>query len=297
MKSLSVIAVLFAVLYSSTASASEKLWIKLPRELTQCIASCQKALAECAPDEAAAKVAETTCTREKAEKAVASAKVQRQLRRKITRINRRMKALETATAAELERQQDEIGQMRGDLESLTEQLEEIGAGVVDLAASHKVLLEEAGGVLDRVSAIEEKMVSIRIGPTVGGVFLWSSDGTVYSAVSVGAKVSFRFRPGVYLVLEPSILAAAQKKALGAQFRGGLGYTVFDHVDVEAGLSGTFGSLNNRLLAKSIFLNGDVGVSVRFSGFHAGAKLLLGAEFDQDAPEFAIGGQVTAGWSF
>ena len=288
--------VLSVILFSSTASAGEKLWIKLPKELTQCIAACQKSLAECAPDEAAAKVAETTCTRQRAQKAVASAKVQRQLRRKITRINRRLAVLE---ASETERRaaDAELVEMRGELEKLTEQLEEIGAGVVDLAASHKVLLEETGGVLDRVKAIEDKMVTLGIGPTVGGVFLWSSDGTTYSAASVGAKVSFRFRPGVYLVLEPSLLAAVQKKALGAQFRGGLGYTVFDHVDIEAGLSGTFGSLNNRLLAKSIFLSGDVGVGCRFGGFHAGAKLLLGMELDQDKPEFAIGGQVTAGWSF
>lgn len=287
---------MFAVLFSSTASAGEKLWIKLPKELTQCIASCQQALAECAPDEAAARVAETTCTRKKAQMAVASAKVQRQLRRKITKINRRLAALEASETARRDADA-ELGEMRGELAKLTKQLEEIGAGLVGLAASHKVLLDEAGGVLDRVSAIEASMVTLGIGPTVGGVFVWSSDGTTYSAASVGAKVSFRFRPGAYLVLEPSLLVAVNEQPLGAQIRGGLGYTVFDHVDIEAGLAGTFGSLDSQLLAKSVFVNGDVGVGVRFSGFHAGAKLLLGAEFDHDSPGFAIGGQVTAGWSF
>lgn len=296
MKSLSAIAVLFAVFSTSTASAGENIWIELPREFTQCIAACQKASSQCAPDESTAKVVQSTCTRKKARKAVASAKVQRKLRRKITRINRRLAALEASETARRDADA-ELEKMRGELTALTMQLEEIGAGVVGLAASHKVLLEEAGGVLDRVGAIEEKMVTLEIGPTVGGVFLWSSDGTTYSAASVGAKVSFRFRPGVYLVLEPSILLAVNDQPLGVQFRGGLGYSVVDHIDFEAGLGGIFGSLDSNLLAKSVFINGDIGVGARFGGFYAGAKLFLGAEFDAGSPSFSIGGQVTAGWLF
>lgn len=295
MKSFSVVAVLVAVLFSSMASASEKIWIKLPRELTQCIAACQKALPQCASGEATVKVVQSTCTRKKARKAVASVKARGKLRREITRIDDRLVVLEASETARRDAGA-ELEKMRGELTALTLYLEEIGADVVGLAASHTVLLKEAGGVLDRVGALEEKMVTLGIGPTVGGVFLRSSDGTTYSAVSVGAKVSFRFRPGAYLILEPSVLLAVNDQP-GLQVRGGFDYLVFDNVTLAAGLSGTFGSLDSQLLAKSIFVNGDVGIGVRFGGFYAGAKLLLGAEFDHDSPGFAIGGQVSAGWSF
>ena len=129
MKSFSVIAVLCTVLFSSVASAQGKIWITLPQELTQCIAACQKGLVECAPDEAAAQAVETMCTSKKANAAVASLKVQGQLRRRIRKINKRLAKLDKfhrGAYDALNLHHAQIKEMRSDLETLTAQLEEIG---------------------------------------------------------------------------------------------------------------------------------------------------------------------------
>lgn len=297
MKGFAIIVSLF-VSVPALAQDNGKLYIKLPPSLMQCLAACQVQALECAPTDQVAARSGSDCTQAKATATKKAIRKGPTLWKRYQNVSRQLSLLESSTKEALDEHRADIDALKEELEELQGQLEELGAGFTDLAAAHQALSDEVGKALDRLTAVESRMTVLTVGPTVGGLGLWSSDGSTFTSFSAGVRADFRFRPETHLVLESGLLMAASEQPFGATVRAGLGFDLSHGLAIETGVSGVFASLDSQLLAKSIFVTPDVGLGYRMDcGFHAELRFLVGAEFDASDPGFALGGQLTAGWAF
>ncbi len=177
--------------------------------------------------------------------------------------------------------------------------------IVDLGAKDAVLEEkiaEMQGTVtklnERLDSLESRLSPVQFGPRLGFLWLNSLDGTRYTAMPVGARLTLRMTDLVDLNVDGNLLVSFTKdRPLGSQVRGSVGFNFTDWFKLEGGVSATWAGYNSQLKAKSAFVMGDVTVDFQYKCVYAGASFLIGSEFDRGSPAFAYGTMLNLGLRF
>ncbi|KPJ85815.1 hypothetical protein AMJ57_01755 [Parcubacteria bacterium SG8_24] len=261
-------------------------------EMAACYARC--VAGQCADPTAVA----PDCSESRVKKAKKVKRKGATLASKLAQLRKRVKKLEGQVGA-LGSSGDpssELGKLQKELQELRKLYKLLLKDIVDLGAKDYALQLEIEALKDRLTAIERKDSVVKLRPRGGFVLLAGFDGpTTYTGFSTGPELTLTLSDTVYLSLQTNVLLSFSSNPIGTQLRGVVGVDLHPNWSVEAGVQSAWVGYNDRLLAKSAFLSAEFAAvwrPVRF--FNIGLGLLVGAEFDQDQPAFALGGQLSAG---
>jgi len=194
-----------------------------------------------------------------------------------------------------------IRQLRERLETLVSVTEDeflrTGIALYGLNESLEGIRGQLAEMDTRIGDLERKNGGVKIGPAAGFLVLYSTDGTLYTGMPVGARLKLNLTDSVDVNIDAAILLSFGKEPVGSSVRGGLTFDLNPHWAIEAGLGTSWVGYNSQLKAHSAFATGDVGVTFRYSRFLATASALVGSEFDSGRPAFALGGNVLLGVEF
>lgn len=230
----------------------------------------------------------------------------RALKGQVAKLQNRVSALEKQGGLLGKDVQDELASLKLDLAKLAQGNEAGHQSLIKdlLQAVNKVvkereridaLVEDVASLIERVNDFERS--NIRVAPQIGGLYLATNDGTRFSAGSLGARFVLKLTSSVEIDLDASVLLSVSDRPAGTSVRAGIGWYFMENLGIEAGVSGMFAGLNDQLESQSVFVNGDVGLALRFGRFTAGASFLVGTEFDKGESASAFGGALRLGWEF
>lgn len=321
MKTLStVICLALFVLFARSAHAQPassgplpEVRVALPAELAQCVSACTAATASPRPADHSECSSVTDSTLRSRIETMAT-----EIRRIRSAVDghsatlrdheRRLRSLESqigllsGRTADLERQvrelNDAIAGIRRDVATLQRQYELVVRDYVDLAVRVGVLEEKfrdlqstVSGLDGRITSLESRMASARVGVRTGFLVLGSTDGTVYTGVPVLANLTLQFTPTTFASVSGGALFSGGSSPVGTYGRLGLGFDLHPNWSLETGASTTWVGYDSSLHASSMFLMGDVGPTFRYSWFSVNASVMAGAEFDRSTSA-AFGGLLT-----
>jgi hypothetical protein len=274
----------------TTAAAQEGAgieYVELPPIVAQCVKQCVSPQARAAASEA-----------------VVLARRLADLEKKYAELSKKVgllaKKRSPDVSGELAGIRADIKKLREDLEALTKVTEDeflrTGIALYDLNQSLGQVQEKLAKMDERLAALEKKS-GLKIDIQTGFLVLWSTDGTRYTGAPLGARLKLNLTDSVDVNIDALTLLSISKEPVGTSVRGGLTFDLNKVMAIEAGVSGSWVSINSQLKAKSAFVTGDVGLTFRYGMAFATADLLLGSEFDSGRPAFAIGGAVLVGLEF
>ncbi len=262
-------------------------YVELPPAVAACVAQCTSPVARAAAVDATA-VAKRLGDLERRYK---------DLSRKVGLLRQR----DAAVTAELAAIREDIRVLRESLEILTKVTEDeflrTGIALYGLNEGLREVRSQLAAMDTRLSALERKNGGLKIGPFAGFLVLWSTDGTLYTGMPLGARLKFNLTDSVDVNVDAAALLSINDEPVGTSVRGGLTFDLTPNWAIEAGIGSSWVGFNSQLKARSAFVTGDVGATFRYSRFTATASVLAGAEFDSNRPAFALGGNVLLGVEF
>ncbi len=238
---------------------------------------------------------------------------------KVKRLEGRVTEL-TKKVEKLEKQIGLLAKRDGDLEKqLADTKAELDKVHQELLAKYRLLLEdvvklgakdavleekinEMQGTLTkldaRLSSLERRLTPVQFGPRLGFLWLNSLDGTRYTAMPVGVRLTLTMTDLVDLNVDGDLLVSfTHDRPLGSRVRGSVGFNFTDWFKLEGGASATWAGYNDQLKAKSAFVMADATVDFQYKCVYAGASFLIGSEFDRGRPAFAYGTVLNLGLRF
>jgi hypothetical protein len=299
MKKIRALSVLSLLLVPAVAGAQEalpELQLRLPPDVAACVERC---MAGTCVDPAIV----PTCRQAPAKRAVKRARRARQRRvtlsSRLRVVERRLTTLEEQVGVLRQGNvSEELAGLRTQLEDLTSGIRRLDRELAELSASTYSLAQDHEDLKDRVDALEKKASPIRVEPRLGGTLLYGVDNTFYSGFLLGPTLVLQLTDRVHALVGANALLSFSESPLGTQVRGGIGIELHPKFVLETALSASWVGYDDRLNAKSAFIMADAGLIWRpVWKLNVGASLLLGAEFDQDTPNFALGGIATVGLEF
>lgn len=262
-------------------------YVELPPTIAACVARCTSPVARAAATEA------TDVSRRLGD-------LERRYRTLASRVGL-LRQRDAAVTTELAAMRADIDRLRRSLETLTRVTEDeflrTGIALYDLNEALAGVRGQLSEMDNRISALERKDGGVKIGPTAGFLVLWSTDGTLYTGMPLGARLKLSLTDSVDVNVDAAALLSISDEPLGTSVRGGLTFDLNPNWAIEAGLGSAWVGYNSQLKARSAFVTGDVGATFRYSRFTATASVFAGAEFDSNSPAFALGGNVLLGVEF
>lgn len=274
----------------TTAAAQEASgieYVELPPAIAQCVTQCVTAEA-----------------RATAQDAVALARRLASLEKKYAELSKKVGLLARRrspdVSGELAAVRADIRKLREDLEALTRVTEDeflrTGIALYDLNESVARVNEKLAAMDGRLAALEKKS-GVKLDVQTGFLVLWATDGSRYTGAPLGARLKLNLTDTVDVNVDALALLSISSEPMGTSVRGGLTFDLSKLMAIEAGVSGSWVSINSQLKARSAFVTGDVGLTFRYGMAFATASLYLGSEFDSGRPAFAIGGAALVGLEF
>jgi hypothetical protein len=317
MKSISILFASIILLAAATAEAQEpgsgtlpEVGVTLPPDLAACVRACTAPGASTEPSSHAScnGVDETARGRISAMAGRISA-IRRLVdqhsssiadhERRIGELERQVGLLGTRTSdleAEVGRHREAIAALRRDIASLERRYELVVRDYVDLAVRVGVLEEkfedlqgEVSRLSTRVTALENALRPVRFGPFAGFIGAWSTDGTSYTGIPIGARLALQLTAHDSVLIDGGASFAAGTNPVSTYVRGAYARSLHPMWGIETGLGGYWLGLNDQVEAKSNLVLADVNVTFtphRVVNIYAGP--MIGAEFDQGSPAFAGG---------
>ncbi|MFA6603582.1 MAG: hypothetical protein WCT10_01915 [Patescibacteria group bacterium] len=181
----------------------------------------------------------------------------------------------------------EIARLRGELDRLNQAT---AKDYVELAQQLYALMERIREIDSRLNVMERKG-GVKIGPQGGFLVLRSSDGTTYTGLPVGTRLTLNLTDSWDIDFDANALVSGGNARVGTQVRGGLSWTANDWFAIEGGVGSSWVGYDNQLKAKSAFVTGDFGLVFSHKLVQVGVSGRLGSEFDSGCPAFAFGSQV------
>lgn len=203
----------------------------------------------------------------------------------IEHLNKRINDLATAIASD-------VLVVKNDLEALKVKVADVER------KNDETNARQDGDIADLQSALRLADLgrTLKVGPEVGFIGLYSLDGTTYSGGLLGVRASHSLMENVDLYVDGGALLSLGEAPFGA--RGGVGIR-WDPpltndggddiaVGVDLGAHGAVVGLNGQLDGRTIFTTIDLGLFGRRDNVVLGVVLTGGGEFDQDSPAAAFG---------